>query len=85
MAPQQIAFEDAVLRARAEYLEMPGLSLTMGQAARLWGLGVEECREVLAELLKRNFLYLTPSGQFVRADSLHASAEERSLPIRHRA
>lgn len=30
--------EDLIVRISAEYLEMPGLRLTLRQALRLWGL-----------------------------------------------
>jgi hypothetical protein len=37
-------------RIRAEYVEMPGLSLTALQAARLWGLGTLRSQQVLSML-----------------------------------
>ena len=36
-------------RAEGEYREMPGLSLTLPQAARLWGLDCDTCERVLDE------------------------------------
>ena len=38
-------------RVRAEYLEMPGLRLTLGQAARLFNLDPERCASVLHALV----------------------------------
>jgi len=42
---------------RAEYQEMPGLCLTVAQAARLWNVGREECLETLDALTRTGFLY----------------------------
>lgn len=41
---------------RAEYLEMPGLCLTVAQAARLWNVGRDECLQTLESLTKAGFL-----------------------------
>jgi hypothetical protein len=57
---------DVVRRARAEYLEMPGLHLTAAQAARLWGLEPPICDAVIAQLLNDAFLRRTPAGTFAR-------------------
>lgn len=46
----------AVERAKADYLEMPGLQLTEAQAARLWCLSGELCSRVLAHLVEAQFL-----------------------------
>lgn len=43
-------------RIRAEYLEMPGLSLTLRQGERLWGLGRGELEPVLHDLVEAGFL-----------------------------
>ena len=40
-------------RIRGEYTEMPGLTLTVRQAARLWGLEVPQSQRLLAELVNR--------------------------------
>lgn len=42
---------------RAEYLEMPGLRLTLPQAARLWSIERKTCLEALASLVDTGFLY----------------------------
>ena len=44
-------------RIRAEYIEMPGLSVTLAQAARLWDLDRVRCLDVLESLLNEGFLY----------------------------
>jgi hypothetical protein len=43
-------------RIRSEYIEMPGLVLTLPQAARLWGLGTQRAAELLDVLLDAGFL-----------------------------
>jgi hypothetical protein len=63
-----IATSEATLhRIRSEYFEMPGLSLTLSQAQRLWGLSREECEEHLEQLVLRRFLRQTHRGAFIRA------------------
>src|SRR5690349_14155160 len=56
-------------RIRGEFLEMPGLKLTVGQACRLWNLNEELCRAALAALTKEGFLRETPSGAFISLPS----------------
>ena len=55
-------------RVRGEFLEMPGLQLTMPQAARLWGLDQAACRDVIDALVESAFLRWTPAGTIVRVD-----------------
>jgi hypothetical protein len=43
-------------RIRSEYIEMPGLVLTLPQAARLWGLGTQRAADLLTVLLDAGFL-----------------------------
>ena len=62
------AFADALTRAKAEYLEMPGLKLTRDQAARLWASDVDLCDAVLSALVRDRFLTLTSGASFVRAE-----------------
>ena len=61
--------EVVLLRARGEYLEMPGLRLTPAQAQRLWGVDEGAARSVIRVLVEAKFLRQTPDGAFVRADS----------------
>jgi hypothetical protein len=49
-------FEAVVRRVRAEFLEMPGLRLTLPQASRLWGLEHATCELVIETLVRGNFL-----------------------------
>jgi hypothetical protein len=55
-------------RARAEFVEMPGLALTLPQAARLWNVAVDDCRMVLEALTKAGFLRWTDKQTVVRTD-----------------
>lgn len=55
-------------RVRAEFLEMPGLRLTMSQAVRLWGLDPAICEAVVARLVNAAFLRWTDAGALARAD-----------------
>jgi hypothetical protein len=43
-------------RIRGEFLEMPGLRLTCGQAQRLWALDEQTCRDLLECLVHARFL-----------------------------
>jgi hypothetical protein len=45
-----------VARIRNEYIEMPGLVLTLPQAARLWSLGESRSELLLSMLVKAGFL-----------------------------
>ena len=55
-------------RIRAEYLEMPGLRLTLAQARRLWGLDEITSDALLSALVDAQFLRKTRNGTYVRAD-----------------
>jgi hypothetical protein len=54
-------------RARGEYLEMPGLQLTVSQAARLWALDRATSEEVLERLVSIGFLWRSQVGTYLRA------------------
>jgi hypothetical protein len=56
-------------RVRAEFVEMPGLELTLPQAVRLWGLGADDCRHVLDSLADAGFLRWTARRTVVRASA----------------
>jgi hypothetical protein len=61
------SFEETIRRARAEYLEMPGLQLTIAQAARLWQLDLAASEGVLSTLVECKFLIRTRSNAYARA------------------
>jgi len=59
--------EPLVVRIKNEFLEMPGLCLTVPQAMRLWGLDFEDCQRVIEALIDVSFLQRTSHGKVVRA------------------
>jgi hypothetical protein len=65
---QALEFQRLVERVRCEFLEMPGLRLTLPQAARLWGLDLPSCEAVVDALVRREFLQRTASGAVARID-----------------
>jgi len=67
--PDRATGGDLLQRVRCEFLEMPGLCLTEGQARRLWGLDAAQCSALLRELVDAKFLLRTKSGAFVHPDS----------------
>ena len=60
-------FPSLVERVRGEFIEMPGLQLTIAQAARLWGLDLAASRNVVDVLVESAFLRWTAGGKIVRA------------------
>jgi hypothetical protein len=62
-----------VERIRAEYLEMPGMTLRLEQVARLCGIERTTCKLVLDALVAVNFLCLKPDGAYARmiSDTTH--------------
>jgi DNA-binding IclR family transcriptional regulator len=56
MTAEQSAMTDWLHLVRAEYLEMPGLQLTLPQVRRLWGLEDQICHEILEQLVEMHFL-----------------------------
>jgi hypothetical protein len=53
-------------RIHREFLEMPGMRLTLAQAQRLWDLDPRQCHDALAHLIEFRFLSQTPDGLYVR-------------------
>jgi hypothetical protein len=60
-------FAKALRRAKGEFLEMPGLTLTVVQAARLWHSDCAMCAAVLTRLVEQRFLVETSNHSFARA------------------
>ena len=54
-------------RVQAEYAEMPGLSITLPQAQRLWAVDQATCEEIFSRLVSGGVLKRTTRGRFVRA------------------
>jgi len=61
-------------RIRSEYMEMPGLRLTLLQARRLWTIDALTCASALAALETAGFLARTRDGAYVLANSERLSA-----------
>lgn len=57
-------------RVRGEFREMPGLTLTLAQAGRLWSLDTPTCREVLSQLVETGFLSRRANGAFCRTSDM---------------
>jgi hypothetical protein len=55
---------DVADRVRCEFVEMRGFSPTVEQAARLFQLNADECRDILKRLVDEGFLRHTPDGRF---------------------
>ena len=57
---------DLARQIEAEYAEMPGLSVTLAQAQRLWGIDYPTCIAVFRVLTDRAVVRRTPRGQYIR-------------------
>ena len=67
-------------RIKAEYIEMPGLRLTVAQAGRLWGLDPPACLDLLERLISECFLQRRPDGTYARVtDGLPAQTPLRMI------
>src|ERR1700686_900680 len=67
MSPSEV--HALAFRVRAEFLEMPGLRLTLPQASRLWGLELPACRDVIEVLVRSAFLRWTAAGAVARVEA----------------
>ena len=74
---------DALTRIQADYLEMPGLKLTLHQGGRLWSMPLDLCEVALDVLVKAGFLAHTREGTYllrtVPSPRVEANAIEFSL------
>jgi hypothetical protein len=71
-----------VARIHAEFLEMPGLRLTLAQAQRLCGVERAMCQAALRTLVESNFLCVKHDGTYARLTDGHTPAADapRSAP-----
>ena len=60
--------DEVLQRIQGEYVEMPGLRLTVAQAQRLWGLERDVCDALLGALVDAKFLAQTRDGAYVRME-----------------
>jgi hypothetical protein len=64
-----IAARQMLERIRAEYLEMPGMRLTVEQVQRLCGVDASVCQLVMNSLVTMKFLCVHPDGTYARMAS----------------
>ena len=64
---RELDFVQLLEIVRGEFLEMPGLRLTMRQAQRLWAIDADTCEAVLGALEASAFLRHTPGGEYLLA------------------
>jgi hypothetical protein len=58
--------QNTIERLRAEFLEMPGLRLTLTQIHRFCGLERSVCSAALETLVQENFLCANADGTYAR-------------------
>jgi hypothetical protein len=56
---------NALERIRAEFIEMPGLRLTVAQAQGLWAIDLPTCERLIDTLLASGFLVWTCDGAVI--------------------
>lgn len=64
---QEFQLERWLDLVRSEYLEMPGLRLTVAQAQRLWGLDRARAETLLRALVETAFLKRDTKGMYARS------------------
>jgi hypothetical protein len=75
MSTTRLDLQNWMRLVRAEFDEVPGLSLTQRQAQRLWHLDDASCDALLERMVAARYLRRTTRGLYVRADaSPNASA-----------
>lgn len=61
-----LALRPPIERVRAEYVAMPGMSLTAQQVQRLFGIEEASCQTLLDALVDARFLRVKPDGSYAR-------------------
>ena len=59
------AREALVRRIHSEFQEMPGLSLTLVQATKLFGVSLDACSRILRRLIEERRLRLRSDGRYM--------------------
>ena len=77
--PEAADMAPTLRRVQGEFLEMPGLCLTLPQARRLWGLDTTACECLLRTLVDANFLYRTNDGAYMRVESFRAHRSKNTI------
>ena len=62
--------KELLRRIHSEFEEMPGLSLTLAQAARLFGISHQTCSRILLRFTEQRLLCLRRDSRYVRADGV---------------
>jgi hypothetical protein len=60
---------------------MPGLSLTLPQACRLWQVTTATCEAILHSLVLEGFLLKTPQGAYVSAPTERRMRSSSARPV----
>jgi DNA-binding IclR family transcriptional regulator len=60
-------------RCRCEFLDLPGLRLTVRQAARLFGVDLKDCRALLEALVESGFLRRSGDSYLRAGTGRHAA------------
>jgi hypothetical protein len=71
---------NAVDRVSGDFVEMPGLELTVAQAARLWNMDAGACGAAIESLVKSGFLRWTTKGTVVRTGLARPQMEGLGAP-----
>jgi hypothetical protein len=74
--------DEVLQRIQGEYVEMPGLRLTVAQAQRLWGLDRDVCDALLGALVDAKFLSQTRDGSFIRTEGARPTYRTQARPTR---
>lgn len=72
--------DEVLQRIQGEYVEMPGLRLTVAQAQRLWGLDRDVCKALLGALVDAKFLSQTRDGSFIRTEGANPTYRTQAGP-----
>jgi hypothetical protein len=71
-------------RLRAEFLEMPGLRLSVAQTQRLCGVDPTLCRDVLDALVDVKFLRVNSDGTYARrgdGEAVHGHSPRATVSL----
>jgi len=75
------ASEQVAELIRMEYVELPGLKLTLWQTQRLWNLPEDVCRQALTVLTQSRFLTRAADGAYVRAATPVSRPDPSHAPL----
>jgi hypothetical protein len=71
--------ESTLQRLRGEFLEMPGLQLTLRQIQRFCGIEEHECKAALDALVRAKFLCLKRDGTYARWSDISARTHSAEI------